>query len=103
MYYNVKVNGRNIICKDFLYDMNKDDGNRLSLFGVWYGSEDYKYLVELMDEVVSVELICDGLVFARFTGVELKRVKYHLVDEDVSFDGCFDVYVEDLSVLEDIG
>ena len=102
MYYSVKVNDNEVMCKDFVYHFNNCEENPFRLVGVWYGSEAYKFLVGLLDDFCTIELIVDGNVFARLDGVVIEDVEYHLLDEDVNFSGVFIDYSEDLSVLEDV-
>ena len=97
MLFQIRVkNNKILLVKDFIYNLQTTPPHTFQICGVWYGSKDYQYLIGLLGNTVTIELINnDGEVFAELTEAVLDNAKYHLLEDDVDFKGTFKEYSED--------
>ena len=99
--YTLRVEDKDIIVADCVYRLHNDKLHEVSIIGVFYGSEDYKLLSQLLDTQITIQWIWDDEVFAELRNVILDKVEYHLKEYSVNFYGTFQEYAEDTGKLED--
>lgn len=103
MYYTLIINDKEVHSKDCIYRLDNEELHKISIIGVFYASDDYEYLKNLLEVPIDIQLVGfeDEVKFAELKYVVLDNVEYHLSEDDVNFYGTFKVYAEDTEKLRE--
>ena len=82
MYYSLRINDKLIFVEDFKYKLYDDGEHTVDLLNVLYGSKDYEFLTTLLEQDIDIELLDNGVMFAKLLNVCLKQVEYHLLNDE---------------------
>lgn len=100
MYYTLRIKDKDLVVRDCLYRLHNEGLHEVSIIGVFYGSEDYELLKNVLNTPINMQLIWEEEVFAELRDITLDDVEYHLIEDDVNFYGTFQEYAEDTDKLE---
>ena len=100
MYYQLRIKDKLVFVGDFKYKLYNEQVHTVSILDVFYGSTDYEYLTQLLDTMIDIEILENGVMFAKLERVCLNEIEYHLRKDGVNFYGTFEEYYEDISKLE---